>query len=351
MSGLESKRLALLRVLQIMQKYSDSLHPLKQEDIVKYLDSEYGISMERKAISRNISLLREAGFDIVSSRSGSYLNTRDFTDAELHILIDGVLSSKHITHKYSKDLIEKLCSLTSKYFRSHIRYIYSLDQWDKSDNPALFYNIDIIDEAIEKKKQITFHYNKYGADKKLHKTHSHRVSPYQLILHNQRYYLMGRNEYKQNIGYYRLDRITDIALTDERIVPVTSVEGYEKGISYKELSTALPYMYTDKPARAEFIAKESVIDQVIDWFGKDIRISRCGEGKLLVSVRVSLMAMEHWAMQYAGNITVISPQPLVERIRARLQQAADDYNRAYAEHTGEEPAEKEALNNMPTGEP
>lgn len=340
MAGLESKRLALLRVLQIIQKHSDGLHPLKQEDIARFLDCDYGISMERKAISRNISLLREAGFDIVSSRSGSYLNTRDFTDAELHILIDGVLSSKHITHKHSRDLIEKLCALTSKYFRSHIRYIYSLDQWDKSDNPALFYNIEIIDEAIEKKKQITFSYNKYGADKKLHKTHSHRVSPYQLILHNQRYYLMGRNEFKQNIGYYRLDRITDIALTDEKIIPVTSVEGYEKGISYKELSTALPYMYTDIPERVDFIAKESVIDQVIDWFGKDIRINRSDDEKLLVTVKVSLMAMEHWAMQYAGNITVISPQPLVERIRTRLQQAAEDYSGTNAENTGAVSAEK-----------
>ncbi|MBR3419244.1 MAG: WYL domain-containing protein [Oscillospiraceae bacterium] len=340
MDGFEPKKLALLRVLQIFQKHSDSLHPLKQEDIVKYLDIDYGISMERKAVSRNISLLREAGFDIESSRFGSYLNTRYFTDAELHILIDGVLSSKHITHKYSRDLIEKLCTLTSKYFRSHVRYIYSLDQWDKSDNPALFYNIDIIDEAIEKKKQITFAYNKYGADKKLHKTHSHRVSPYQLILHNQRYYLMGRNEYKQNIGYYRLDRITDIALTDEKIVPVTSVEGYEKGISFKELSTALPYMYNDKPERVDFIAKENVIDQVIDWFGKDIRISRYDEGTLLVSVRVSLMAMEHWAIQYAGNIIVISPQPLVAKIRTRLQQAADDYNKTDADNISEESTEK-----------
>ena len=100
-------------------------------------------------------------------------------------------------------------------------------------------------------------------------------------------------------------------------------------------------MYTDKPMRVDFIAKDSVIDQVIDWFGKDIRISRYDEGKLLVSVRVSLMAMEHWAMQYAGNITVISPQLLVAKIRTRLQQAADDYyNTADTENISEESTEK-----------
>lgn len=58
--------------------------------------------MERKAISRNISLLKEAGVDIESRRAGSYLECRDFEDAELHMLIDGVLSSKYITAKHSK---------------------------------------------------------------------------------------------------------------------------------------------------------------------------------------------------------------------------------------------------------
>ena len=126
MEGLEPKKLALLRILQILQKYSDSSHPLKQEDIARYLDADYGIVIERKAISRNLSLLREAGFEIESNRAGSYLNERDFTDAELRILIDGVLSSKYITARYSKDLIDKLCALSSKYFRSHVSHIHTV---------------------------------------------------------------------------------------------------------------------------------------------------------------------------------------------------------------------------------
>ena len=50
---------------------------------------------------------------------------------------------------------------------------------------------------------------KYGADKKMHRSAIHTVSPYQMILHNQRYYLMGYNEKWQHIQYYRMDRITN----------------------------------------------------------------------------------------------------------------------------------------------
>ncbi|MCH5170490.1 MAG: WYL domain-containing protein [Oscillospiraceae bacterium] len=327
MESLEPKKLALIRILQIFQKYSDCNHHLKQEDIARHLDEDYGIVIERKAVSRNISLLREAGFEIESTRAGSYLDERDFTDAELRILIDGVLSSKHIAAKYSKDLIDKLCALSSKYFRSHVGHIHTVGDWDKTENKDLFYNIEIVDEAIEQKKQIRFDYNKYEADKKFHKTLTHRASPYQLILHNQRYYLMARNEYWKSIAYYRLDRITNMSITDKKLEPITTVEGYENGINYKEISTALPYMYTDKPEQVEFIAESHIVDQIIDWFGKDIRISKYGDDdkQVKVAVKVSPMAMEHWAMQYINYVRIVSPLSLVEKIKDDLQKATDRY--------------------------
>ncbi len=73
MESFEPKKLALIRIWQILNDYSDYDHPLTQEDIAIKLENEYGIVIERKAISRNISLLKEAGVDIESRRAGSYL--------------------------------------------------------------------------------------------------------------------------------------------------------------------------------------------------------------------------------------------------------------------------------------
>ena len=53
MESLEPKKLALLRIWQILKQYSDCDHPLTQETIAHYLDHDYGIVMERKAIGRN----------------------------------------------------------------------------------------------------------------------------------------------------------------------------------------------------------------------------------------------------------------------------------------------------------
>lgn len=58
MDNFEPKKLALIRILDILKFYSDVNHPLTQEEIIDYLESDYGIVIERKAVGRNISLLK-----------------------------------------------------------------------------------------------------------------------------------------------------------------------------------------------------------------------------------------------------------------------------------------------------
>ena len=327
MASLEPKKLALLRIWQILQKHSDYEHPLTQEDIIKYLESEYGIEMERKAVGKNIADLRDAGIDIGSRRAGSYIDSREFEDSELKLLIDGVLQSKHITAKHSKDLIEKLCGLSNKYFRSHVKNVYSVNDWSKTENQALFYNIDIVDEAIARGKQVQYDYNKYGVDAKLHKSSFQRISPYQLILHNQRYYLMGYSEYWGNMTFHRMDRISNMQIYDKTAIPITSVKGYEHGIDYKKLSTAMPYMYSDIPERIEFIADECIVDQVVDWFGREIKMTVLPENdkKIKVELIASPNAMEHWALQYLNYVEVTKPEGLRARIKDLLVKGIEKY--------------------------
>ena len=200
-----------------------------------------------------------------------------------------------------------------------------MNEWSKTDNQTLFYNIEIVDAAIEQGKQIAFCYNKYGSDKKLHKTSDQRATPYQMILRNQRYYLIACNEKWKNLGHYRLDRITDIRLMDEPATQLRSLPGHTNGIDYKEYATSLPYMFTDMPETVEFVADPGIVDQIVDWFGDNARIEQSGD-KLKVSVKVSPMAMEYWAMQYLNFVEILLPTSLRSRIIANLDAARGKYN-------------------------
>ncbi len=326
MDSLEPKKILLFRIYQILVEYSDENHPLKQQDIINLLSSNYDIACERKAVGRNISFLKEAGVDIESGKNGSYLASREFETSEIRMLIDSVLCSKHINEKHSKDLIEKLIKLGGCYFKGHVKNIYSVKDWQKSTNLDFLLNIELVDEAIANDCQLSFDYNKFGIDKKLHKTAWHTVSPYQMILHNQHYYLMGQQMYWHNMGFYRLDKITNMRImSDKPRANLRDIPGYENGINYRELSSSLPYMFTDRPQKIVLLCETNIVDEIIDWFGYDVVFAPRDDGKITATFTASECAMEYWCMQYGNYVEVLSPVSLRNTITYNLKETLKKY--------------------------
>jgi predicted DNA-binding transcriptional regulator YafY len=206
--------------------------------------------------------------------------------------------------------------------------VHSVGDWSKTENKDVFYNIEIIDEAITNGKRIKYTYNLYGVDCKLHERKEHTVSPYQLILHNQRYYLMGLNHRWGDMSHHRLDKITNMRIYDKPLTPITSVKGHERGIDFKQIASTMPYMYTDTPERVVFIANEKIVDQIVDWFGLDIKMSQISDmpGKVRVELLASPTAMHHWALQYLNHVEVLKPDSLRAQIRESLHNEIGKYN-------------------------
>lgn len=106
------------------------------------------------------------------------------------------------------------------------------------------------------------------------------------------------------------------------------MKGYENGIDFTQIASTMPYMYTDTPEQIEFIADEFIVDQIVDCFGKDIKMSTLPdvEGKVKVELIASLNAMEHWALQYVNQVEVTKPEGLRIKIRDSLTDAVEKYN-------------------------
>ncbi|MCD8307060.1 MAG: WYL domain-containing protein [Clostridia bacterium] len=319
--SLEPKKTVIFRLYQILFDYTDADHPMTQAEIQEKLRTDYGIEAERKSIGRNLSYLQEEmKMGIVSSRKGTYLEDRPFEPAELRLLIDCVLSSRYIKDKYSDDLIKKLSRMGGRYFQSRVRHIFSVHEWGNRDNDELFLNIDLIDEAIESGRQITFTYNRLDADKKPQKTHRHIVSPYQMIVHNQRYYLMGYSEYWKDIRFYRIDKMTEAkVLTKAPATPIRTLPGYENGVNYSELANTRPYMYSDKPEHIILKTREAVIDELVDWFGPSIGITPQEGDTITVDLMASPTAMMYWALQFGDDAEILAPLSLRNRVQDMLK--------------------------------
>ena len=112
-----SKNMRTLALAKILQDRTDEEHPLSTNQLVEILQDEYEISAHRVTIYEDIEQLRTFGLDIYTIKSTQnkyYLATRLFDIPELKLLIDAVESSKFITEKKSRVLVEKLTSLASK---------------------------------------------------------------------------------------------------------------------------------------------------------------------------------------------------------------------------------------------
>lgn len=323
--SVEPKKTVLFRLYQVLFDYSDINHPLTQSDIIAKLEKNYGLCVERKAIGRNLSYLKEMGYDIVSSKAGSYLEERPFEFSELRFLIDSVLCNRNINAKHSKDLIDKIVKLGGNYFKPHVKHIVSVNEWNKTANFNFLLNVELADEAIECGKKLSFDYNKIGTDKNLHKTKWHKVSPYQMVLNNQRYYLMAFNEYWQDFVFYRMDKITNMKILEEFLIPIKEIKGYEQGINYRELSSSRPYMFSDKPERVVIACPNWMMDEIADWFGLDVIVKEKDAENIEVIINVSPCAIEYWLLQYGSNVEILEPIALREKVIVRIKDILNKY--------------------------
>ena len=181
----QPKKLTIMNILDILKKYTDEDHRLNQKEIQDILAREYEMKVDRKAIKRNLMNLIEFGYDINYSESvrifkdkdgeeqennilTDFYLEREFIDSKLRLLIDSVLFSNHIPYRQDKELVDKLSKLSNIYFKSHVKHIARMPE-DKTDNKQLFYNIELLDEAIDKGRKVRFRYLEYRSDKKLHK--------------------------------------------------------------------------------------------------------------------------------------------------------------------------------------
>ena len=343
------KKIIILYILTILRKYTDVNHPMTQQQIADQLLADYGMEVNRSTIKRNLTDLIDAGYDIgyrevarsqaVKGSAEKDENTiltdfyyeHDFSESELHMLIDGLLFSRSVPFKPRKELIEKLGNLSSSHFSKRMRHVHNMNA-DSPQNPYLFYNIEVLDEAIANGKQIEITYGYYGTDLKLHPglnddgtVKRQLLNPYQLVASEGRYYLICNNDKYSNVANYRIDRIMDIKKLETDAKPKSQVEGLEDGLKLQDYVYQNVNMFAGKPEKVEFIIPKSAVSLVIDFFGKHVSFFERPDGTVSCNLTASRQAMRHWASQFATVVRVVSPPELVEEIREEIRKAAAYY--------------------------
>ena len=325
MSLPNNKKLSILYTLQILKDYSDENHLLSQNEIAKKIYRIYGMECERKSIGTNIDSLIDFGYDILKTNSGCFLASREFEISEIRFLIDAVFSSKSIDSKHSQELSNKLINFLSLYQRKQYKYIYKADELNRTNNKELFYNIEIINEAIEKNKQIQFEYNRFNYKNNNKKKKSYIVNPYFLINNQGKYFLVCNYDYFDEIGNYKLERIHNIKILDTEIKPIKQVKGFENGLDITKYANENIYMFSTNSINATIqIYDDWATAYVEEWFGKNARFY-VKDNKIYADIRTNESSLIYWCLQYGESVELIEPTETRNKIKEKVKMICEKY--------------------------
>ena len=318
----------IIKLLNILKEKTDADHPLNSEELIPLLQSQ-GEEVERKTIYSDIKALNDMGIYIESVRgekSGYYYDGELFENSELRILADAVNACSFITESKSRSTMDKLLSLTNQYNREKIRNTLSYRR-SHSTNEQIFYNIDAIGDALFEKKKIIFDYFDFTitGEKKRRRQEKYETVPYAIIWQDERYYLIGFSEKHQGYVHYRIDRMTSVCMLDETRKPMSDVTDFKNGFSLPKHMAEHIYMFSGKSVNVKMVAKKHLMNELVDWFGKDFKIRRELADEMLVEVKCNAEAMHFWALQYGPYVEVLEPAELREEIRESVREMWEKY--------------------------
>ncbi|MCR5096591.1 MAG: WYL domain-containing protein [Erysipelotrichaceae bacterium] len=318
------KKQSTLITLDILKKHADENHPLSAKELIRILRDEYDISLERRAIYSNMEILRQAGYkisDVNDNGKGYFLEERQFDKGEVLLLCNAIHASHFISQKQSKKLIDALLDTQSKYDAKEFTDKVYMPNPLKTANRELMYNVEIVSEAIRDGKQLKFDYLKYGRDLKLSKrrTEPYIVEPRYIVYSDSRAYMISTSPRHDGFTHYRLDKMSSATVEIEKSRRLkNTAEAYE--YARNKL-----FMYSGEMEYVSFRCSESIMDQMVDLFGTDLKILSDGSDSFTINVKTSRQGALFLAQQFMEYIELLKPEDLREEFKKHLKDAIRKY--------------------------
>ena len=321
----DNQKLKIFYILDYLQKNSHQEHPVRAVELQAMLEQQHNIVCDRKTVYSDIQALQDYGVDIVSlpgKNGGYYIASRNFELPELKLLIDAVQSSRFLTEKKSRELIEKLCSQCSVYDARLMRRDVLVSGRVKSMNETIYYNVDAIQDAIAENRQITFRYFDFALDgSRKYRDRDYQASPYGLCQDNENCYLLAHSP-RHGVTSYRVDRMSDIQLTQLSRTPCPELTGK----NLVEHANRLFQMYSGESATVKLRFHNSLVNVVLDRFGRDTMLIPDGEEHFVFTVNVAVSPMFlSWVIGFGNKARILYPQSVIDACKSRCQDALAQY--------------------------
>ena len=324
----ENQKLKMLYLARIFSEETDERHALTMPQIRSKL-AACGVNADRKTLYQDFEELRSFGMDIIAERIGRdsyyYLGSRAFELPELKLLVDSVQSAKFITDKKSGQLIRKLEGLVSRHEGKLLQRQVVISGRVKTMNESIYYNVDKLHDAIGAGCQIRFKYYQWNVHKEmvLRKGGAwYQVSPWVLMWDNENYYLVAYDSEDQKIKHYRVDKMLEISVTDEKRLGQEAFGEFDM----PRYSRSLFGMFGGDEVKVTLEVRNDLAGVMIDRFGKDIPMIPIDSErfKAIVTVAVSRQFLG-WLIALGDGIRITGPDAVVAQMKEEAVRLANQY--------------------------
>ena len=326
------QKLRILYIIDIFASKSDEDHLLSANDIIRYLKEDYDIECERKTVYDCIECLNDYGFEIIKSQSprGYFMVPYHFETAELRLLIDAVQSANFISAKKTKALLKKFSAFASEYQYKRLEKQVYIDNRNKCSNENIFYNIDILNNAILQKKQVEVIYRRrkvVDSNRAQYEEKKMMVNPYALIWADDHYYLVGNYSKYDNLIHLRVDRLKSVTITDKTARRFSEVSPYTTSFDTADYSNKHLSMFAGDIKPVELICKNEILEEFMDRFGEKCNMTAFDDEHFVAKFDVAVTnGLVSWIMQFGDSIKVRGPKELKNMIIDKTTSILSMYN-------------------------
>ena len=316
-----NQKLKLYYLSRIMTEKTDDDHCITMPEIQSYLE-DYGVTADRKSLYDDLEALRILGIDVIGEKQGRnyvyHVGEKQFEIAELKLLVDAIQSSKFITEKKSNELIKKITGLASDYEAQQLKRQVVVQGRIKTMNESIYYIVDDIHNAITNNRQIRFEYLRWNLRKEMEprRDRPYEVSPWALMWDDENYYLIAYDAADDKIKHYRVDKMRNIELSEERREGRELFREFDMA-AYARMNFG---MFGGEEVRVKLAFKNELVGVLLDRFGKDIPIrsgSRSGWSETSVDVALSDQFLG-WIFSLGSDVQITGPEEVVERFASEL---------------------------------
>ena len=224
-------------------------------------------------------------------------------------------------------MIKKIESLSSRYEAQQLqRQVYTSNRI-KTLNESIYYNVDLLHDAINENSQIRFHYFQWNADKKMELRKDgayYVVSPWGLSWDDENYYMVAFDAAANKIKHYRVDKMLHIELIGEEREGKNHFDKFDMALHAKKMFG----MFAGEEESVKIECHNRLAGVMIDRFGKDITMIKKDSEHFIVNVKVAVSKQFlAWVMALGSDAKIIGPDWVVQQVKDELKRLYELYDK------------------------